>query len=105
MMDASAEEKLAVSTFTHRCHQIAGDFTDVNGQLAQLPNDVQSEYLQVMDYIPRLVPWMMRATMDSDLVRLNFLVDVMRDLMMSIESLISLEKEARREVLKRCSLA
>jgi hypothetical protein len=76
-MDASSKEKAVVNSFISDCHRIAGNLVDVNGNLAQLPNDIQHEYLHVMDYIARLVPWMMRAVTDSDLVCLKYLIDAM----------------------------
>jgi hypothetical protein len=103
-MDASVEEKAAVNRFISDCHKIAGDLVDVDGNLAQLPNDIQHEYLHVMDYIARLVPWMMRAVTDSDLVRLKYLIGAMRDLMISIEALVQLEEEARGKALSDCAM-
>jgi hypothetical protein len=103
-MDASAEEKAAVIRFVSDCHKIAGDLVDVNDNLAQLPNDIQHEYLHVMDYVARLLPWMMRAVTDSDLVRLKCLIGAMRDLMISIEALVHLEEEAREKALRDCGM-
>jgi hypothetical protein len=94
-MDASAEEKAAVTGFISDCHKIASDLADINSNLVQLPNEIQDEYLHVMDYIARLVLWMMRAVTDSDLVCLKYLIDTMQ---------VELEEEAQEKALSDCGM-
>jgi hypothetical protein len=101
MMDTSAKERDIVQDFITKCHGIAGSWLDIKGDLAQLPNAIQMEYLQVIEYVARLVPWMTRTVMDSDLRRFKFLMGEMRDLMVSLESLVVVEEEAREEALQR----
>jgi hypothetical protein len=101
----SPKEQDVIFEFTSECHKIAGYFLDVDDQLGQLPNFVQMEYIQVLDYVARLVPWMMRAVMDSDLVRLNFLIGQIRDLMISLEYLEIVEKDARTTALRQCGMS
>jgi hypothetical protein len=104
-MTTSSREKEVVLEFTSECHKIAGFFLDANNQLGQLPNFMQMEYIQVLDYVARLVPWMMRSVMDSDLVRLDFLIGQIRDLMISLESLEMVERDARRTALRQCGMS
>jgi hypothetical protein len=104
MMDASAEEKDTVLSFTSQCQRIAGLFLNTKGELAQLPNSIQLENLEVADYVAHLVPWMMRAITDSDLVQLRYLIGTMQDLMMSMAPLAALEEDIWEEALRECGM-
>lgn len=58
-------------------------------------NSVQGESLYILMYIARILPFMSRATMDSNSDRMLELVEVVKDLLQLLGLLVEVDEEAR----------
>jgi hypothetical protein len=61
-------------------------------------NCVQGESMYILMFLARLIPFMGRAVMDSDLERTQALIEIVRDLMKSLDTLRDVEGEARERL-------
>ena len=90
MYDASQEEIDMVDAFCFRFQALAG---------AQTPsNSVQGELIFITMFLTRIIPFMARTIMDSDLVKMRELVGAGRDLLQAMELLVDVEDGARERL-------
>ena len=90
MYDASREEIDMVDAFCFKFQALAG---------AQMPsNSVQGELIFITMFLARIIPFMARTIMDSDLVRMQELVGVSHDLLQAMELLVDVEDGARERL-------
>ena len=61
-------------------------------------NCIQGESMYILMFLARLIPFMGRAVMDSDLERTQALIEIVRDLMKSLDTLRDVEEEARERL-------
>jgi hypothetical protein len=60
-----------------------------------LSNWIQGESMYILMFLAQLIPFMVRAVMDSDLGRTQALIKIMQDLMKSLDTLRDVEEEAQ----------
>jgi hypothetical protein len=90
MYDASREEIDMVDAFCFRFQALAG---------AQTPsNSIQGELIFITMFLTRIIPFMARTIMDSDLVKMRELVGAGRDLLQAMELLVDVEDGARERL-------
>jgi hypothetical protein len=61
-------------------------------------NCIQGESMYILMFLARLIPFMGRAVMDSNLERTQALIKIVRDLMKSLDTLRDVEEEARERL-------
>ena len=61
-------------------------------------NAIQGELVFITMLFARVLPFMARTAMDSDLVRMRDLISVSRDLLRAMEVLVDVEDEARERL-------
>ncbi|KAF7969709.1 hypothetical protein HWV62_22012 [Athelia sp. TMB] len=89
-LQASDEEALLVSDFFHGYRTLAHTLK---------PNNVvQGESIYLTLFIVRLLPFMSRAVMDSNITRQRQLLQDFRKILGAIEMLIDVEEEAREHI-------
>jgi hypothetical protein len=63
-----------------------------------LSNCIQGESMYILMFLAQLIPFMGRAVMDSDLERTQSLIEIVRDLMKSLDTLKDVEEGAREQL-------
>jgi hypothetical protein len=61
-------------------------------------NCIQGESMYILMFLARLLPFMGRAVMDSDLAKTQALIGIVRDLLQSLDTLGDVEEEARERL-------
>jgi hypothetical protein len=65
------------------------------------PSILQGEFIFLADFLSHLYPMMVRAATDSDLVRMQAMINVANDLLQSMQVLVDVEVDARQEINRR----
>jgi hypothetical protein len=91
--DTTKEELDCVNQFCFGFQRVTG---------ARTPhNSLQGESIYTAMFLARIIPFMARATMDSDLERMRELIGVGRDLLRVMEMLVNAEEESK-SIKKHC---
>jgi len=62
------------------------------------PSILQGEFVFLADFLSHLFPMMVRAATESDLVRMQEMINVGNDLLTSMQTLVDVEANAREEI-------
>jgi hypothetical protein len=88
--DASHKEAEVLSKFDSELLRLSGS--------RRPSNCVQGESMYILMFLARLIPFMGQAVMESDLARTEALIDIVRELLGSLEVLLDVEEAARERL-------